>query len=95
LQTDPHYKRKTALLITTDHGRGSTRADWTDHGKSVPGAEFVWMAVLGPDTPAAGELENVEVTQSQVAATVAALVGEDFTVTDAKVARPLPVFGGK
>jgi hypothetical protein len=93
LQADPHYKGKTALVVTTDHGRGSTRIDWTDHGKFVPGAEFVWMMVMGPDTPAAGELENVEVTQSQVAATVAALIGEDFCATDAKVARPLPVFG--
>ena len=95
LQADPQYKGKTALLITTDHGRGSTRADWTDHGKTVAGAEFIWIAVLGPDTPAAGEVEGVEVTQSQVAATVAALVGEDFATTDAKVAKPLPVFAGK
>jgi hypothetical protein len=53
------------------------------------------MAVLGPDTPALGERENVEVTQSQVAATVAALVGEDFAATDPRVAKPLPVFGPK
>jgi len=93
LQADPQYRGKTALVVTTDHGRGSTRVDWTDHGKGVPGAEFIWMVVLGPDTPAVGEVEGVEVTQSQVAATVAALVGEDFCATDAKVARPLPVFG--
>jgi hypothetical protein len=93
LQADPQYKGKTALVVTTDHGRGSTRVDWTDHGKSVPGAEFIWMMVLGPDTPALGEVENVEVTQSQVAATVAALVGEDFGATNPKVAKPLPVFG--
>jgi hypothetical protein len=93
LQADPQYKGKTALVVTTDHGRGSTRVDWTDHGPLVPGAEFVWMAVMDPDTPAAGEVENVEVTQSQVAATIAALVGEDFCATDAKVAKPLPVFG--
>lgn len=93
LQADPQYKGKTALIVTTDHGRGSTRVDWTDHGKNVPGAEFIWIAVMGPDTPALGERENIEVTQSQVAATVAALVGEDFTATDAKVAKPLPVFG--
>jgi hypothetical protein len=92
LQADPQYKGKTALVVTTDHGRGSTRVDWTDHGPLVPGAEFVWMVVLGPDTPAVGEVEGVEVTQSQVAATIAALIGEDFGATDAKVAKPLPVF---
>jgi hypothetical protein len=92
VQKDPQYKDKTALLITTDHGRGPTRVDWTDHGKNVPNAEFIWAAVMGPDTPALGERENVEVTQSQVAATVAALLGEDFNAVSPKAARPFPVF---
>ncbi|MCZ2340539.1 MAG: LTA synthase family protein [Bacteroidales bacterium] len=95
LQKEPQYRDKTALLITTDHGRGSTRADWTDHGKNVAGAEFIWMAVIGPDTPALGERENVQVTQSQVAATIAALLGEDFQKASPKAADPLPVFGSK
>ena len=69
LQAMPEYKDKTALVITTDHGRGATRADWTDHGENVPLAEFVWIAVLGPDTPALGVRANVETTQSQIAAT--------------------------
>jgi hypothetical protein len=92
MQKDQHYKGKTALLITTDHGRGNTRADWTDHGKAILGAEYIWVAVMGPDTPALGEREGVEVTQSQVAATVAALVGEDFLSASSKAAKPLPVF---
>lgn len=91
LQNDPQYKDKTALLITTDHGRGLTRTDWTDHGKTVPGAEYIWAAVMGPDVPALGERENVEVTQSQVAATLAALVGEDFNAASPKAARPFPL----
>jgi hypothetical protein len=95
VQKDPQYKDRTALLITTDHGRGSTRADWTDHGKDVPGAEFIWIAVMGPDTPALGERENFNATQSQVAATIAALVGEDFLSASTNAARPLPVFEAK
>jgi hypothetical protein len=95
VQKDPQYRDRTALLITTDHGRGSTRADWTDHGKDVPGAEFIWIAVMGPDTPALGEREGLNATQSQVAATIAALVGEDFLSASPKAARPLPVFGTK
>lgn len=93
MQAEPQYKDKTALLVTTDHGRGSTRVDWTDHGKKTPGAEFVWVAVVGPGVAAAGEREGVEVTQSQVAATVARLVGEDFRAASPKAAPPLPVFG--
>jgi hypothetical protein len=92
LQTDPQYKDKTTLVVTTDHGRGPTRTDWTDHGKMVPGAEYIWIAVMGPDTPASGERENVKVTQSQVAATIASLLGEDFLAASPKAARPLPVF---
>lgn len=95
MQQDPQYKGKTALILTTDHGRGTTRLDWTDHGKKVDGAEFIWVAVMGPDTPALGEREKVQVTQSQVAATIAALIGEDFTATAPKAAPPLPVFGGR
>lgn len=95
LQKEPQYQAKTALLITTDHGRGKTRVDWTDHGKNVEGAELIWIAVMGPDTPALGEREKVEVTQSQVAATVAALVGEDFLAASPNAAPPLPVFATK
>jgi hypothetical protein len=92
LQNEPQYKGKTALLVTTDHGRGSTRVDWTDHGKDVAMAEFVWIAVLGPDTPAMGERDKVEVTQDQIAATIAALVGENFNAAVKETAKPLPVF---
>ena len=92
LQKEPQYQGKTALLITTDHGRGKTRVDWTDHGMLIEGAEFIWIAVMGPDTPALGEREKIEVTQSQVAATIASLVGEDFQSANPKAAPPLPVF---
>jgi len=90
LQKLPQYKDQTSLIITTDHGRGDTRVDWTDHGKNVPLAEFIWIAVLGPDTPPLGMRENVETTQSQVAATIAQLLGEDFSAASPKAAPPLP-----
>ncbi|QEL15817.1 glycerophosphodiester phosphodiesterase family protein [Limnoglobus roseus] len=89
LQRDPQYKDKTALLITTDHGRGKTRVDWTDHGKGVTGAEFIWMAAMGVGVPAAGEREGVLTTQNQIAATVASLVGEDFLTASPEAAKPL------
>jgi hypothetical protein len=89
LQGLPQYRDKTALIITTDHGRGPTRVDWTDHGKDVPGAEFIWIAVLGPDTPALGVREDTETTQSQIAATLAHLLGEDFVKASPRAAGPL------
>jgi hypothetical protein len=78
LQGMPEYAGRTALLVTTDHGRGATTTDWTDHGREVPAAERTWMAVLGPGVPPLGVRERVAVTTSQVAATIAALLGEDF-----------------
>jgi hypothetical protein len=77
LQSLPRYQGKTALVLTTDHGRGNGR-DWTNHSAQTAGAEFIWIAALGADVPALGVRENVETTQSQVAATLAALVGVNF-----------------
>jgi arylsulfatase A-like enzyme len=90
VQSQPEYRGKTSLVISTDHGRGGTVANWTDHGAKVEGAEFLWMAVLGPDTPALGVRRDVEATQSQIAATLAQLVGEDFRAASPKSAAPLP-----
>ena len=89
-QSMPEYANNTSLVVTTDHGRGGTLGDWTNHGQDVPGAEHMWIAVMGPDTPALGVRENVEVTQGQTAATVAALVGEDYRAAVPKAAAPLP-----
>jgi hypothetical protein len=77
------------LLITTDHGRGDGREDWKSHSASIPGSEQVWIAVLGPDTPSKGVLSDVRATQSQVAATIAALLGEEFEGHDPRIASPL------
>jgi Type I phosphodiesterase / nucleotide pyrophosphatase len=86
----PEYRDKTSLILTTDHGRGGRPADWTDHDRNVEGAEYVWIAVMGPVTPALGVREGVESTQSQVAATIAQLVGEDFLSESQRSAGPLP-----
>jgi hypothetical protein len=79
LQSMPAYRGTTSMIITTDHGRGSTGTKWRDHGEDVDSAENVWIAVIGPDTPALGERSNVaRVTQSQIAGTLAALLGQPY-----------------
>jgi len=79
MQSMDQYRDKTTFIITTDHGRGTGLADWKNHGAKIGGAEDMWMAFLGPDTPALGERSDCErVTQSQVAATLAAFLGEDY-----------------
>jgi hypothetical protein len=48
------------------------------------------MAFLGPDTVALGEREMAApVTESQVAATLAALVGEDYHAAVTKSSMPI------
>lgn len=77
LQSLPEYRGNTTMIITTDHGRGSVGTTWRDHGEDVAGAEDIWIAAIGPDTPALGERKNVErVTQAQIAGTLAALLGQ-------------------
>jgi hypothetical protein len=93
-QSDPEYAGRTTLLVTTDHGRGSGD-EWTRHGQAIAGAEQIWIAVLGPDSPALGEGGAPgSLQQSQVPATVARLLGLDYGAGRA-VAPPLgPALGG-
>jgi len=73
------YRDKTTFIITADHGRGSGLEDWKKHGEKIANSEGDWLAVIGPDTPPAGERTQTEAhTQSQIAATIAALLGEDY-----------------
>jgi hypothetical protein len=92
MQANPVYRDKVTFIVTTDHGRGSGLKLWRDHDYNIAGAENIWIAVMGPDTPAKGEMKNVpRVTQSQIAATIAALLGEDYRSAVPQAARPLPV----
>ena len=53
--------------------------EWKEHGTDQKGSNNIWIAVIGPDTPPLGERRAVPaVTQAQIAATIAELVGEDF-----------------
>jgi len=80
LQSIPAYRGKTSIVLTTDHGRGSGLTEWRNHGRNVDGAEDIWIAVLGPHTAPLGVGgKQVAVTQSQIASTVAALIGYDFS----------------
>ncbi len=90
LQSHPHYRGNTTMIVTTDHGRGDPPHGWRDHGQKTPGSEAIWIGVLGPDTPALGErINTAPITQSQVAATIAALLGENFLTDAPKAARPI------
>jgi hypothetical protein len=90
MQAMPEYRGTTTFIITCDHGRGSGLAEWKEHGVEEKGSENVWIAVIGPDTAPLGERQKIApVTQAQIAATVAALVGKDYPAAVAKAAPPI------
>ncbi|MCC6695876.1 MAG: alkaline phosphatase family protein [Candidatus Hydrogenedentes bacterium] len=89
-QSMPRYRGKTTLILATDHGRGLAPDAWKGHGQDVQGSEAVWMAFMGPDTPALGERTQTEqVTQSQIASTLAAFLGEDYCAAVPQAGKPI------
>ena len=90
MQAMPEYRGSTTFIITCDHGRGSGLTEWKEHGVEEKGSENVWIAVMGPDTPPLGErTHSPVVTQAQIAATVAALLGKDYHAAVPKAAVPI------
>ncbi|HAB18153.1 MAG TPA: AP protein [Verrucomicrobiota bacterium] len=90
VQSMPEYRDQTTFVITVDHGRGPAPVAWKNHGREMVDSAYMWLAVIGPDTPALGERTGVPlVRQAQVAATVAALVGQDFAKASPKSAPAL------
>ena len=80
LQAQPDYRGRTHILITTDHGRGRTTTDWRNHGAKIEGAQDVWIALVSPGLPQRGEWKgHAPLHTNQVAATLAAWVGLDWT----------------
>jgi hypothetical protein len=91
VQAMKQYRGATTLIFMPDHGRGEG-PQWKSHGEKIPDSKYIWMAFAGPDTPALGERQNVApVTQSQMAATLAALLGEDYATAVPKAGRPIPM----
>jgi hypothetical protein len=79
IQSDPMYKDKTTIILTCDHGRGITAETWKSHGEKIANADEIWMAVIGPDTQAKGEVKGeCQYYQNQVAKTMAAFLGLDY-----------------
>ena len=94
MQALPEYRDQTTFIITTDHGRGGGLEEWKNHGTGQKGSENIWIAVIGPDTPALGERSDIDpVSQSQIAQTVATLLGKDYRRSFADAAPALPVVG--
>jgi hypothetical protein len=93
VQSMPEYRGTTTMIVTTDHGRGDAPTGWKSHGAHIPGSERIWIAVIGPDTvPRSPEDRSPlrPMTQSQIAATLAAFLGLDYRAFAPKAAPPIP-----
>ena len=90
VQTDPFYRGNTTFIITTDHGRGSSIDNWSQHGFWVKGSGEAWMAMIGRGINAEGELKTKgKLYQKQIASTVSLLANEKFFAKDHSVAPPI------
>jgi hypothetical protein len=90
IQASPDYRGRTHLLITTDHGRGRTTADWRNHGAKVEGAQHVWIAVISPAMNRRGEWrDHPPLHTNQVAATLAGWMGVDWQALRPSAGAPI------
>lgn len=79
VQTDPFYKGKTSLIITTDHGRGKKADTWHTHGFFTKGSADTLLALLGPAILSAGEMKSEQqIYSKQIAQTVASILDLKF-----------------
>jgi len=97
LQNHNRYRDKTTIMITVDHGRGNTAADWSDHGKKVEGAQYIWLAVVSPDSRLRGEWADAgTVYQNQIAATICRFLNLDYSENNPGAGKPIArLFGGR
>ena len=96
LQSSPKYKNKTSIIFTTDHGRGITSKDWTDHGEKVSEAQNIWMAFVSPDSNLRGEWKNTPtIYQNQAAATLCRWLNIDYSENNSQAGKPIAVFTNK
>ena len=74
LQQIPFYKNNTIFIITTDHGRGKKQNKWMNHYTLIKGSREAWIAVLGNNIEAKGEVKtNSQLYLKQIAPTIAQL----------------------
>ena len=92
LQSMPQYRGHTALIFTTDHGRGADAEGWKSHGHQLPESKYIFIGLLGAGiTPARPQAQAAPVTQSQIAATMAALLGRNWNAAEPLAGKPLPL----
>jgi predicted AlkP superfamily pyrophosphatase or phosphodiesterase len=90
IRKDEHYRNKTTLIITTDHGRHLDTVDngWVDHGDDCEGCQRIFLLALGPDFRKGGFVET-KYTLVDISATVAPMLGLAFPQAEGSIMREL------
>lgn len=74
IQNDPHYKNKTTLIVTNDHGRHlDNSGGFQSHGDGCLGCRKLSLLVLGPDIKK-GNVISTEYDQLDLNATIGHLL---------------------
>jgi len=90
VQSDPQYRDKTTIIITTDHGRGNTANNWMNHWVGVPEATYIWMAFVSPDVKLRGEWQDADtIYQNQIAATMCRFLNLDYSEQNPNAGKPI------
>jgi len=88
-EADKFYRGKTVYLITCDHGRGFGN-EWAGHGSSTKGSEATWLMLFGKGIDPKGETKECgPYYTKQIAATIATILGIDFTAEDGDRLAPI------
>lgn len=83
IQSDPFYKDQTTVIVSCDHGRGDTDVNaWRDHGQETEHSGQTWLMAFGKGIPAKGVITSGQYFNSQIAPTVAKLLGIKFEPKD-------------
>lgn len=90
IQSDPHYARRTVLIVTSDHGRHSdgVGTGFKDHGCSCEGCRRVPLLAVGPNIKA-GAVVDVPACLADLAPTVGAMLGFEVRFRNSRVLREM------
>jgi len=90
IQNSKHYKDKTTLLITNDHGRhlDGHKDGFKEHGDCCEGCRRMYLVALGPDFKQ-GKVVEEEYEQLDISKTIAELLHFDMPTSKGKVITPL------
>lgn len=90
IQSNEHYKDKTTLIITNDHGRhpDGHKTGFKEHGDACEGCRQIYMLALGPDFEK-GKVVTDMYEQIDISVSIAQLLHFEMPTAKGRVIAPL------